>query len=139
MSDQEEIKPVKNTIDRPSLFDLDDDDEQLDDDLSGPDQLSKEELVALLKECQQRLTETYVFKPGDVVRWKPELRNRPNPEYNTPVVVLEVLGKPTFDHEGDSGSPYYKEPLTLVAGHIPCKGRFMIYHFDARRLEPYTP
>ncbi len=40
------------------------------------------------------LNMTYVFRSGELLCWKPGLRNRRTPAYGTPAVVLEVLDRP---------------------------------------------
>jgi len=85
---------------------------------------------------------THAFKPGDLVRWKPGLMNRRCPRYGTPAVVMEVLDPPILDKDPESGSTYYREPLSLVIGLIwernPGRGDFVIFHVDGHRFEPWT-
>lgn len=40
--------------------------------------------------------ETYSFHEGDLVRWKPELKNRKKPEYGEPAIVIRVLMDPVY-------------------------------------------
>jgi hypothetical protein len=56
-------------------------------------------------------------------------------------VVLEVLDPPIADSERESGSTYFREPLSLVLGLFwdqdPGRGDFVIFHFDGRRFEAW--
>lgn len=70
-----------------------------------------------LKALAERLSKINVFTKGQVVKWKPGLKNRRFPDYGEPVIVTDVLSVPTFDpSENSAGSPYYQEPLTIVVG-----------------------
>ncbi|WP_295542122.1 hypothetical protein [uncultured Thiohalocapsa sp.] len=113
-------------------------DEPLDsllDDLDG-------DLGAVLRARQQQMQVTHAFKPGDLVRWKPGLANRRCPRNGTPAVVMEVLDPPIMDNAPESGSTYFREPLSLVIGLIwdrnPNRGDFVTFHVDGRRFEPWT-
>ena len=105
---------------------------------SGDDVLDKEETIARLKACAARMAKTHAFTKGQLVQWKKGLKNKRTPAYGEPVVVLDVLAQPVFDEETKSaGSPYFREPLTLVAGEIDGDGDLLCFHYDARRFEPY--
>jgi hypothetical protein len=101
-------------------------------------ELDKEETVARLKACAARLAKAHAFKRGQLVQWKKGLKNKVTPGYGEPVIVVETLDQPILDqHEKGSGSPYFREPLTLVAGEIDKDGDFLCFHYDGRRFEPY--
>ncbi|MFP4280762.1 MAG: hypothetical protein ACLFQI_12290 [Halochromatium sp.] len=74
------------------------------------------DLGSVLLERYAQLNQQQPFKPGDLVCWKPGLKNRRVPAYGTPAVVLEVLDPPIPDSERESGSAYFREPLSLVLG-----------------------
>lgn len=106
-----------------------------------PDTTEPDFGTALLE--RHRLMQTaHRFQPGDLVRWKPGLANRRFPRYGSPAVVVEVLDPPIIDGDDESGSPYFREPLSLVIGLIwtPKGGRdgFVTFHVDARRFEPWS-
>jgi hypothetical protein len=107
------------------------DDEPLED-LSG-------DLGAVLRERYRALTQPQRFAPGDLVTWKPGLKNRRGPCYGRPAVVVEVLDTPVWDTERDSGSTYFREPLDCVLGVIwdedPGRGEFVTFHYDSRRFQ----
>jgi len=107
--------------------------------LCGLDVESLEEQVSRLKAYATRFMSTpHAFKPGDIIRWKRGMKNKCFPANDTPIIVIEVLTTPIYDREGDAGSPYFKEPLTLVAGCLKDDGQFTVFHYDSRRFEPCT-
>lgn len=108
-------------------------DEPLDD-LTG-------DLGAALRDRFLLFDRTYRFNRGDLVTWKPGLKNRCAPRYGQPAVVLDRLDPPVFDSEKDSGSTYFREPLDLVLGILwdrdPGRGELVTFHFDSRRFQPW--
>ncbi len=110
------------------------DDEPLDD-LNG-------DLGAALRERYRLFNQSHAFAPGDLVIWKPGLKNRRLPRYARPAVVIAVLETPVLDHEDDSGSTYFHEPLDLVLGLIhedgQARGELLTWHYDSRRFQPWT-
>ena len=82
----------------------------------------------------EKLNKKNTFKPGDIVDWKPGLRNKNS--YG-PFVVVEVLDSPIFDNAEDgSGSQYFREPLDIILGKIMDNKKMFITHFyDSRRME----
>ncbi|MGF1547803.1 MAG: hypothetical protein ACFCUG_10790 [Thiotrichales bacterium] len=85
--------------------------------------------------------QSHCFVPGDLVTWKPGLRNRRLPRYGGPAIVLAVLDSPVFDAGVDSGQTYFREPLDLVLGvlwdHGSNQGELLSWHFDSRRFQPW--
>ena len=78
------------------------------------------------------------FKPGDLVEWKPGLKNKNAPDYGQPCVVMEVL--PGYRNlEQDTGTPYHREPLDLAVGMIYKNGDFVSFHFDSARFRLFQP
>jgi hypothetical protein len=104
------------------------------DDLEG-------DLGAVLQDRFKSLTARHRFKPGDLVSWKPGLRNRKVPSYSAPAIVVEVLAEPVLDTDDESGSTYYREPHDLVLGVLwdqaPNRGDFVTFYFDSRRFQPW--
>ena len=88
------------------------------------------------KAMYERFVRRYEFHPGQLVRWKPELRNRNFPAYGECGVVVSILPEPVIDPSNDSGSSYYREPLDIVLGFVDGEGDFITYHFDSRRFAP---
>jgi hypothetical protein len=94
-----------------------------------------------LTELAASIDEPHPFHKGQLVRWKPGLRNRLLPAYNEPAVVREVLSVPIYDaceKARCSGSPDFGEPLTLVLGVFDPDGDFAELRYDGRRFEPIT-
>ena len=95
----------------------------------------EKKFVRKLKELCSRLHRENAFNEGDLVKWKPGLKNRNYPAYDEPVIVVSVLESPVFDpSELTAASPYFREPLSLIIGEIVDKD-FVEYHVDARRFE----
>ncbi|GEM_PF-734640 len=107
------------------------DDSQIQDD---PDML--EHKAAKARALYQRFMRKHEFRPGQLVSWKAELRNRKFPAYGECGVVVSLLPEPVMDAGNDSGSPYFREPLDIVIGFIDGDGDFITYHFDSRRFAP---
>ena len=90
----------------------------------------------MLKEAFQIFSEENTFKPGDLVEWKPGMKNR---RTSGPFIVAKVLDEPVFgnDEHESSGYPLFREPLDIVCGTIAIDGEFLYYHYDSRRLRHY--
>lgn len=92
-----------------------------------------------LAELSDRMDTPHKFHKGQIVRWKPGLRNKATPANNEVAIVREVLETPVFDACEQSlcaGSPYFGEPLTLVLAILDPEGDFLEYRYDGRRFEP---
>ena len=98
------------------------------------------DVAAALRERFAKFQEHHAFQPGDLVTWKPGLKNRRFPAYGQPAVVMQVLDPPLYDSENDSGDTYFREPLDLILGLFlpegPHRGDFLTWHFDGRRFQP---
>ena len=90
-----------------------------------------------LRDLAESYLNPHQFKPGDLVTWKPGLRNRAMPEYGEPIVVVEVYDEPIYDQTSDSSSAYFREPLQLRCLLLDGDGDALIFHYDAGRLMPY--
>ena len=92
--------------------------------------------IQALQESYRRIQSTDLaqFRPGDLVQWQPRMKHCKFPEYGQVAVVVECLQPPRWDDEPDSGSPYFRTPLTLVLG-LQHQGGFHCWHFDGRRFE----
>ena len=82
----------------------------------------------------EKLNKKGTFKPGDIVDWKPGMRNKKS--YG-PFIVVEVLDSPIFDSDEEgSGSQYFREPLDIILGKVVDDGeRFITHFYDSRRME----
>ncbi|KAH3759398.1 hypothetical protein Pelo_8764 [Pelomyxa schiedti] len=77
------------------------------------------------------------FVPGDLVCWKPHLKNKKLPEECG--IVVEVLEVAVTDPRKSAGTPYFHEPLDIKIGVIDKDGDFMIFHYDKRRFQKRPP
>ena len=73
------------------------------------------------------------FKPGDLVTWKAQLKNRRFPSYGRPAVVIETVAERKAEVE-ETARLTVHEPIELTLGVIDGDGDFMLYHFDRRRF-----
>lgn len=92
-----------------------------------------------LLELADAMDTLHTFRRGQLVRWKPGLKNRGLPAYNEVAVVRDVLTVPVFDEcdqTSCAGTPYFREPLTLVLAVLDPDGDFIEFHYDGRRFEP---
>mgnify|MGYP001766305810 CR=1 FL=1 len=90
-----------------------------------------------LEELADRLDSRHSFRRGDVVKWKPSLKNRTLPDYGEPAKITALLAEPIFDPgETSAASPYFREPLTVVIAVVR-DNELLEYHIDGRRLEPF--
>lgn len=89
----------------------------------------------------KRSYETYIsnesLSTGDVVSWKPGMRNRTLPNYRQPAIVIEKLQYTIFDESQNAGSQYFHEPLDLRVGFLDDNKQFVTYFYDSRRFEKY--
>lgn len=111
--------------------------------------LDEDTLESPIDALLQALTDRYTalqqhndFKPGDLVGWKPGLRNRRFPQQDKPAIVLEIISNPVFDSDAEAGSTYFREPLDVVLGVFldegEHRGDFLRWHFDSRRFRPWA-
>lgn len=80
----------------------------------------------------------HTFTKGDIVEWKPGLKNKRRPKYGDPVVVVEVLDEPISDKDARSDSAYFMEKLDIRLGSIDEDGDFVTYLYDSRRFMPFN-
>ena len=112
--------------------------EQRDEDSGGVTDASETSDASDLIRALELLSIQYDFQSGDLVQWKPGLKNKRRPADGEPMIVVEVLDEPAMDTEKSSGSPYFREPLDLVGAIRDDDGDFMILHYDKRRFEPFN-
>lgn len=95
------------------------------------------EYPMLLKQKVNLLLQQYEFKVGQSVKWKQGLRNKKYPKEGEEAIVLKILAKPILEHETETGSPYFREPLDLILAVLDDNEDLVIFHYDSRRFEPY--
>lgn len=98
--------------------------------------INKPQDPAKLREALEIFRAENKFSVGDIVMWKPGMKNRKSVG---PLIVVEVLDAPVFSGKDDEiGSPLFREPLDIVCGMIGANdGEFMAYHYDSRRFMHY--
>lgn len=109
------------------------------------ERLSSSDTASLLpeskKDALKRHLEIYQkkhqFTVGQIVRWKPGMKNRKFPDLLEPAIVIQVLEKPITDSSLETGSPYFGEQLDLVLGMISDDGDFLTYYHAGARFEPF--
>ena len=90
-----------------------------------------------LKKSYKAYISNESLSAGDVVSWKPGMRNRTLPNYRQPAIVIEKLQYPIFDESQNAGSQYFHEPLDLRVGFLDDNNQFVTYFYDSRRFEKY--
>ena len=91
----------------------------------------------------QALIETFAtyarpvdLKPGDIVKWKPGMKNKRRPAEDELAVVVEIYPQPVYRHYAKfAGSPVYDEPINARIALLDHDGEFMVYGFDLARFE----
>lgn len=107
----------------------------------GPETGTLDHIDPAERLCQARnaYLQRHDFKPGQLVTWKPGLRNRRLPEYRQPAIVHDVFQDAVVLNQEPPDSPYFLERLDLVLGLIDGEGDLVFFHFDSRRFEPTNP
>lgn len=90
-----------------------------------------------LTQLYARYKQPHDIRPGDLVMWKPELKNRLLPNYGEAMVVLEVV--PGRLETGEGGSNREREPADTRIGFLANSGAFDGWWIDGARLMPYEP
>lgn len=96
-----------------------------------------EDYTAELLNQYQLFVRSHSFREGQLVQWKPGLKNRRRPAYDEPVVVVNVLEESVVSTKSESSSTYFREPLDLILGFLDEDREFVTYYFDSRRMEPF--
>lgn len=78
------------------------------------------------------------LRPGMLAQWKPGMKNRRTPDYDVPMIVVEVLSQSVIDSTFESGSVYFRERLDIILGFVDEDDEFYMLHYDSRRFEPYA-
>lgn len=97
------------------------------------DDETPENLLTILKAAYENKV---AFSPGDIIEWKHMMKNRKRPEYNAPVIVMEILEKPIINTEGDLGSSGFNEICDIKIGLV-IDNVFMMFYVDSHRFQKY--
>lgn len=93
-------------------------------------------LAGKLRNTLQVYQRANSFEPGDLIKWKPFMKNRLYPADSEPAIVVAVLPEPVYDNSQTAASPYFREALDLVCGVIQ-DDVFITYHLSSARMEHY--
>jgi hypothetical protein len=109
------------------------------EDVQEPDkkQLWDDEVERLMK-CKDLLETETKFKVGDVVCWKPGLRNFNSPAYGRPAVVIEVLKEPHVIKDVPPPSNHFLEMLNLKILVLDSDRDCNEFLVDGRRFQKAT-
>jgi len=103
---------------------------------SGIDQAACVHLQKLYRSYKEPVT----FHLGDIVRWKPHMRTRRNPSYDSYSIVTRVYQRPLYDPaQKEPGSSYFHEPLTGAIAFLDSDGDFTEDPVDMNRFELVPP
>lgn len=93
-----------------------------------------------LRDSLAAFNERHEFRPGMIVRQKPQARGYKTYGDNDQAIVIEMLPVPIIAPVADHGSCYYREPIDMLVGSIEpttdSSDQFCVYHVDSRRFEP---
>lgn len=94
-----------------------------------------------LSEALARYLTSHDFAVGDVVVWKPGIKNLMWPRYGEPAVIAEVFSEPNMRMPVDEpSSPLFMAPMHgRIAICHPDDGTLLAYAVDFNRFEPYAP
>ena len=110
-----------------------------DDDSSHPKITAfgeAEVLASMLMEFNYK----HEFRPGMIVRQKPQCASLSLYSDNGLAIVVSVLDSPLVETTADSNSPQYRQPMDMIVGSRATKDgsepKFILWHVDSRRFEP---
>ena len=99
--------------------------------------MSRAEQLIRLQEGLDYYNAQFVFKPGDVLEFKPFLRNKSLPRYGQPIIVVEVLDCPIQGSNTDTGSANFAELLDIRCGVRDEDGDMLFFYYDSHRFMPF--
>ena len=95
--------------------------------------------AAYLREVGRRYLVKHDHKPGDLVSWKPGLKDSCLTDYGEPMVVLEVDSAHRSGPHSSLGTNNYNEPMTVRIGIcVEDTSELKGFWIDGNRLEPYV-
>ena len=92
--------------------------------------------IQLLKQLSESYAKKYDFKVGDIIKWKRKLKNRKLPEYDEPIILLEILETPIYNIDEQMGSTYFNEKIDIKIGIIK-DNSFLTFYLDSTRFEVF--
>lgn len=86
----------------------------------------------------KRYQEKETFQPGDLVVWKEGMKDRAFPDYNEPIVVLEIFEPERISDQ--FGNPYDCQPRDMrCLVFKDNEGDLLAFAHDSRRFKKYLP
>lgn len=76
-------------------------------------------------------SKSHVFTPGQLVQWKPLLKNKSFPHYGRPAVIVRMLDEPVVK-KPERG--ILAEELDIVIGYLDGEQDFVVAHAASRRF-----
>lgn len=89
-----------------------------------------------VKELLAAMAVKHDFKPGDLIQWKPGLKNRTFPEAGQSVVVTDVLAE-SICPNSNREDQFFRQPEDIAFATI-VDSELCIFYAESRRFEPYT-
>jgi hypothetical protein len=109
--------------------------ELVSDDPKKKPKLTKAETAYFLTHSLESYMVKHEFSVGDLVEFKPNLKNRKLEE--DVAIVTKILSEPVMDPSADAGTNAFREPLNIIIG-VHRDGTFNEFHVHSARLQPYT-
>jgi len=108
--------------------------------LSAEERMKLQENIEDLRKKYALFMRKDSLRVGDIVYWKPGLRNRRFPREGNAGIVTRVFPVPVRDEsKNEAGSPYFNEDLTVSVGVLDNDGDFVEFTYDGQRLERVDP
>jgi hypothetical protein len=109
--------------------------DEIEDDTSWVDFMLSASYPGRLQELARSFGQPSRLGVGDLVEWRPGLKNRTFPLAGVVGIVVEVRDEPLWDVD-DSSTRFFHEPLDVaIASLIGPDQEFAIYWYDSRRFE----
>jgi hypothetical protein len=89
-----------------------------------------------LRDSYDALLVKHEFRPGMIVRQKPQAINYKEFGDNGLAIVIEVLAEPIIVGLDNPGSNRHRERQDIIVGSIEDERMFCLFHVDSRRFEP---
>lgn len=91
-------------------------------------------LAQNLRACRLALTDVEEFSVGDIVVWKPNMRNLRYPKTNQLAIVVEVLDTPVRDVVEDPRAPYHGRHYDMIIGVLDDDEEFFCWYVCSDRF-----
>lgn len=96
---------------------------------------AKREQADALRDAVINLHRTPEFQVGDVVEWRPGMRNRRLPKTGFVAVISEIFAEPIVNPEKEVSSPYFQEKMHGKIALMDEDGDILEYAADFTRFK----